>query len=209
MDIKQIRLRNLRSLIVESGTIAKLARMSETAPAYLSQILNSLPTSTGKPRSVGDKLARKLEQALNKSYGWMDKDHDNADDSTLSLIQQVPLFEQEQAVKQLTRPQAEHHEMIPIPIITSELAYAIRVWDDSMAPKFQIDDIIVVDPKVSPIANDYILCIQHDQPQTLLLRQLKDRDRREFVAINSDYAAHPMTSDDKIVGKIVYRGEIF
>ena len=209
MDIKQIRLRNLRSLIVESGTIANLARMSETAPAYLSQILNSLPTSTGKPRSVGDKLARKLEQALNKSYGWMDKDHDESDDSASAMVQQVPLLNMEQALKQLTRPLPVHHEMVPIPIVTSELAYAIRVWDDSMSPKFLTGDIIVVDPKISPIANDYILGMQHDNPQTLLLRQLKDTNGRQFVASNSNYPIYPVTSDDKIIGKIIYRGEIF
>lgn len=209
MDIKQIRLRNLRSLIAESGTIANLARMSETAPAYLSQILNSLPTSTGKPRSVGDKLARKLEQALHKSYGWMDKDHDNSDDAELSSIQQVPLLDMEQALKHLTRPQLQNSEMIPIPIITSDLAFAIRVWDDSMSPKFQQGDIIVVDPEIAPVTNDFTLCLFSEAPHTLVLRQVRDSNGRMLEAMNTHYPAHPINNTDKIIGKVIYRGEIF
>ena len=98
MDIKQIRLTNLRTLIAEAGTIANLARLSGTAPAYLSQITNGLPTSTGRPRSVGDKLARKLEQALDKPYGWMDTSHSQEDDAS-DHISKVPLIDIGQATQ--------------------------------------------------------------------------------------------------------------
>jgi len=208
MDIKQIRLRNLRSLISESGTIANLARLSETAPAYLSQILNSLPTSTGKPRSVGDKLARKLEQALNKPYGWMDRDHENADDTKLQTIPTVPILDIEQALKHLTRPLVSNADSVPIPIVTSHLAFAMRVWDDSMSPKFHSGDIIFIDPEVTPTANDFVLAVQSDDHEGLVFRHLIDKDGRRLEPINSNYSTHLVTSTDKIVGKIVYRGDI-
>ena len=209
MDIKQIRLRNLRSLIAMSGTIANLARMSETAPAYLSQILNSLPTSTGKPRSLGDKLARKLEQALNKPYGWMDKDHKNPDEENFQPIPQVPLLNMEQALKQLSRPLSDNTETVPLPMLTSHRAYAMRVWDDSMAPKFQPGDIIVVDPEVSPTSSDFVLARQSDNSQTLVFRKLIDNNGRRLEPINSGYSTHRLSNEDKIVGKVIYRGEVF
>ena len=209
MDIKQIRLSNLRTLISESGTIANLARLSETAPAYLSQILNSLPTSTGKPRSVGDKLARKLEQALNKSYGWMDKDHESPDTAHLQVVQHVPLLDMEQVLKHLSRPHRYQGEMIPVPIETSHLAFAIRMWDESMSPKFQVGDIIVIDPEVAPVANDFVFCVPGDNHDTPLLRLMQDTDGRQLVAINPGFTSHRLNSTDKIVGKLVYHGEIF
>jgi len=209
MDIKQIRLCNLRSLIAESGTIAKLARLSETAPAYLSQILNSLPTSTGKPRSVGDKLARKLEQALNKPYGWMDKDHLTSGDTEQQVIPQVPVLNMEQALSHLARPLTSSSEMVPLPIVCSQLAFGMHVWDSSMAAKFQEGDVIVVDPEIAPTANDFVLAILDDNAGLLVLRQLVDINGRQLVASDPNIDSHPVSSHDKIIGKVIYRGEIF
>lgn len=77
MDIKQIRLKNLRALFTEMGSIANVARASGTAEAYLSQISNGVPLPSGRPRGVGDALARKLEVGCSKPRGWMDASHDS------------------------------------------------------------------------------------------------------------------------------------
>ena len=203
MDIKQIRLQNLRSIILETGTIAKLARLSETAPAYLSQILNSLPTSTGKPRSVGDKLARKLELAVNKPYGWMDKDHSDAANQQTFL--QVPMLDLKQTKMHLDHQPHHSKEFIPIPMLASERAFAIRLVDDSMSPKFQPGDIIVIEPESSPQVSDFVLAYISG---VWLFRQLSD-DGLQLLALNSLYAPVKLTGQNNIVGKIIYRGEIF
>ncbi|XZG69259.1 S24 family peptidase [Chitinibacteraceae bacterium HSL-7] len=70
MDVKTIRLENLRALITQAGGNAALAERVETAPAYISQIL-----STKHPATVGDKLARKIEDRLELGHGWMDHQH--------------------------------------------------------------------------------------------------------------------------------------
>ncbi|MGR2663657.1 hypothetical protein ACUXVY_18895 [Chromobacterium haemolyticum] len=75
MKIEDVRLENLRVLVVERSTIAAVAQVSDTSPAYLSQILNRVPSRTGKPRDVGTDLARKLEQGCGKPAGWMDHPH--------------------------------------------------------------------------------------------------------------------------------------
>jgi hypothetical protein len=76
MDNKQIRLENLKILVTENRTIAAVAKLADTAEAYLSQILNSVPLPSGKTRGVGDELARKLESGCGKPVGWMDQRHD-------------------------------------------------------------------------------------------------------------------------------------
>lgn len=70
MDIKEIRRANLRLLIVEFGTQAKLAVASGTEAAYISQIL-----SDKTKREIGDDLARRLEKASKKPHGWLDHSH--------------------------------------------------------------------------------------------------------------------------------------
>lgn len=75
---KELRIQNLRRLVLEFKTADAVAQRAATAPMYLSQILNGVPSSTGKPRGVGDALARRLEQGCAKPVGWLDKEHDLA-----------------------------------------------------------------------------------------------------------------------------------
>lgn len=72
---KELRVKNLRQLVEEFKTADAVAQRAQTAPMYLSQILNGVPSSTGKPRGVGDALARRLEAGCGKPIGWLDKDH--------------------------------------------------------------------------------------------------------------------------------------
>jgi hypothetical protein len=72
---KELRVENLRALVREFRTADAVAQRAGTAPMYLSQILNGALSSTGRPRGVGDALARKLEQGCGKDVGWMDRAH--------------------------------------------------------------------------------------------------------------------------------------
>lgn len=78
MNNKDIRRQNLEALIKESGSIVALANKTETAPAYLSQLLNQAPSGNKSPRGMGDKTARKLEDRCGKPSGWMDNLHDES-----------------------------------------------------------------------------------------------------------------------------------
>ena len=72
----EIRRENLKLAIRRVGTAAKLAELSGTVPAYLSQIKNSTPDSkSGTRKMMGDDIARRIELALNEVVGWMDQDH--------------------------------------------------------------------------------------------------------------------------------------
>jgi len=73
--ISEIRRANLLTLIDRAGTIADLNESIglDRTDATLSQIKNRSPHSrTGKPRSMGDDLARKIEARLGLPAGWMD-----------------------------------------------------------------------------------------------------------------------------------------
>lgn len=73
MTVEDNRLENLKLLIKEFGSAAEVARLSGTAASYLSQIINRVPSRTGKPRDIGAELARKLENGCGKFKGWMDE----------------------------------------------------------------------------------------------------------------------------------------
>jgi hypothetical protein len=73
--IDETRRLRLQLLIQEHGTIAELnaAMGMDRTDATFSQIRNQAVHSTsGKPRAMGDDLARKIEVVLGKPRGWMD-----------------------------------------------------------------------------------------------------------------------------------------
>lgn len=81
--IDEIRRLNLIEAIARLGTATALAERAGLSPAYLSQIKNRQPESkTGKPKSMGDEAARKIETALGETRGWMDVDHSAAHTKT-------------------------------------------------------------------------------------------------------------------------------
>jgi hypothetical protein len=88
VDIKEIRLKNLRLLIAEVGTAAELSRRAKTDPAYLSQIL-----STKIKRGLGDELARRLERATGKPHGYMDH---------LNIAEEIGVYKKEKGVSAIS-----------------------------------------------------------------------------------------------------------
>lgn len=72
----EIRRNNLLIAIHRVGSATALSERAGVSAAYLSQIKNQQPESkTGKPKTMGDGVARKIEAAINEPAGWMDNDH--------------------------------------------------------------------------------------------------------------------------------------
>lgn len=77
--IDEIRRDNLAIAVARFGGANKLAEAANVSAAYLSQVKNSQPASgSGKPKKLGDDVARKIEDALGERTGWMDTDHSEA-----------------------------------------------------------------------------------------------------------------------------------
>lgn len=76
----EIRRENLNILIERYGSIANLNDQlgRNRKDATLSQIRKgSVHSGTGRPRVMGDTMAREIEAKLSLGYGWMDADHAN------------------------------------------------------------------------------------------------------------------------------------
>jgi len=83
MKISDIRHENLERLIEEFGTQDEVANLGTTSPVYISQIRNkALDSKTGRPREMGNIVARKLETGCKKPVGWMDVQHGTANISS-------------------------------------------------------------------------------------------------------------------------------
>jgi hypothetical protein len=87
VKINEVRLHNLRLLLQRCehelgkprGAMALLARRTGVPQPLLSQILAGRSNAAdGTPRTIGDKVARMLEQGMMRADGWMDVDHSEA-----------------------------------------------------------------------------------------------------------------------------------
>lgn len=80
-QIREFRRKNLARLVEEKGggqTGVKLvAELAHCNYEYLNQILRETVRHEGaKPRAMADGMAARIEAALGKPEGWMDRDHD-------------------------------------------------------------------------------------------------------------------------------------
>ncbi|AGI32291.2 TPA: helix-turn-helix transcriptional regulator [Mannheimia haemolytica] len=73
--LKEIRYDNLLRLIDEAKSTSDLANRTGIAVSYLLQIKNKNAIQNGKPKGIGDKIAAKLEDGMNKPRGWLDQIH--------------------------------------------------------------------------------------------------------------------------------------
>lgn len=105
--IGEIRRDNLLLLLEEHKTLANLNEniKLERTDATLSQIKNRNMTSRGKPKAMGNQLARRIEVELKLGLGWMDSDH--GDDGfrherishAVTAMESMPDLQFDQAIK--------------------------------------------------------------------------------------------------------------
>lgn len=102
--IAEIRHDNLLALVAEVGSQAEIARRCDLSDVYISQIIKKHPDQkTGRPRQLGDGMARKLEAGCEKPLGWMDNLHTYASSTAvatvLAVMEQMPVWQQLQTMR--------------------------------------------------------------------------------------------------------------
>ena len=75
MNAFELRLKNLEVLVKEFGGLQQVADRGGTSYDNLWQIVRGIKLPSGKPRGIGNSLARKLEDGCGKLPGWMDWDN--------------------------------------------------------------------------------------------------------------------------------------
>lgn len=68
--IQRIRRENARALMSQLGGPSALAQRLDRDPSYISQILGA-----SHSKAIGDRMARHIEECLNKPEGWLDEPH--------------------------------------------------------------------------------------------------------------------------------------
>lgn len=222
---EQVRLQNLKLLIAEAGSAAKLARLVGTNSSYISQVRHQMPTKKGTPRGLGDDLAEKLERGMAKPEGWMDEAHEDSQEQPVAskevnahdgpgIRSLHPLISWVQAgewteISEGYVPQYES-ELLPCPVRCSEETFVLRVQGVSMEPKFHEGDLIFVDPDAAPVHGKYVV-VQLDESNEATFKQLiVEGDRQYLKALNPDWPNRiiEVNATATICGVVVFKGEV-
>ena len=194
--VDEIRRENLAILIAEAGSQTALSQKTGKAPAQISQWLNaSVKSGSGKPRVMGNAMARQMEAVLGKPTGWMDQQ--NTQDAQLVNIEpgpdtrgKVPLISWVQAGVwcHASEPLAayEVERWMDCPRSHSDQTFALRVRGDSMTAShgrtFPEGCYIFVDgAKRSPVNGECVVaCLPHSDDTTF--KVFKHEDGRQWLA---------------------------
>lgn len=219
MDIKQIRKLHLCKAVDAYGTIKALADATGADASHLSQ-LNS------GHRNIGDKFARKMEDALGLEYGAWDQppkerheigERPEAYKNTtpaeikgwIPLISYVQAGQWTEAIDLYAPGYAEH--VLPTTAPHSLHTFALQVEGASMTLPAGVEGrsfphgmIIYVDPEKEALPGDYVVARYNGDDRVTFKRLMTEEGRPILVPLNPDRQNYPIIRDEfEVIGKVI------
>ncbi|MBZ7547909.1 LexA family transcriptional repressor [Klebsiella oxytoca] len=217
MENKEIRKANLEALYeqrhTDSGmTKAQFAELIETSPAAFSQLLGVNPN-----RNIGDKLARKIETALNLPFGWMDVLHPTESDGNVKYrgINETkgsyPVISWISAGQWMEAVEPYHRRAIDrwydTTIVCSEDSFWLDVKGDSMTSPAGLSipegAAILVDPEVEPINGKLVVAKLDGENEATFKKLVIDAGRKFLKPLNPQYPMLEVNGNCRIIGVVV------
>jgi SOS-response transcriptional repressor LexA len=133
---------------------------------------------------------------------------DQAQHSAAGLVRKIPLVDWHQLSRICTNtsfPDVIHAEATLDTIdIAGKRTFALKVQDDSMETMFSEGEIIFVDPDSEWGPGDYVIANHANGEAITLLRQLQAKGNQSILhPLNRKYIDLPLTTQDKVCGKVV------
>lgn len=200
--ISEIRRERLEELISKFSSVRAFADFIEKSPAQVSQWRNaSIDSKSGKPRGMGDSIARELEKKFEKSKGWMDSSH--SDFQRDFVFQDVEEYSNAINLPLLNITASmgngdNNHDEVVVDVLRVKKSWVDKTFSnissvnnlsfihaigDSMMPTFNDGDILLVDSGVKDVTSDSVYVLEaHDR---LFIKRVRRRIDGAFE-ISSD-----------------------
>lgn len=211
MSINDVRRANLARLLAErfEGNKAALARALERPAPQIHRVLAE--PGTADSRAIGEKLARKIEQALALPVGWLDiesvsssldenaTDEPNLSKPTKTGWRRVPVrgtasLGDDGYWAELEYPAGHGDGYIEWPTQDPD-AYAIRCRGDSMRPRLKNNEFVIIEPNTAPQPGDEVLIRARDG-RVMVKELVSVRDNVvRLLSVNETYGAISIALD--------------
>ena len=156
----------------------------------------------------GENLLR-LAEALGCAPAFLiDGDGPVFSESAYGGLHQIPLLFQRDVAQWLTDDSSVRHELLMHnDMALSQQSFAFRVEEQAMMPAIVRDDVVIIDPRVSPRPGDSVLALQQ---QIALIRTWRQRSSEggvtqfELAPININFPElHSSRENLELIGTVV------
>lgn len=193
MDIVETRRENLRRWVATNGTPAK-------ERSFFSQLQ--------KDASFGERVARRLEQQYKMGAGYLDRpigpgvsQAPGVFDENVSRVpmgtRPIPVISSVQAgaLRDMDAPYEPGDGYAVVytdDMALSRWTFSLEVEGESMMPRFQPGDLLIVDPELSPNPGNFVVARNGTNQATFKKYRPRGIDERgnmifELVPLNEDY----------------------
>lgn len=150
-QMQEVRRSNLTKLVGSFGSIASFARRVNKSPSQIGDMLQGR-------KSFGHKIAAQIETALNLQEGALSTQSESFEYIPLSDLsdRRIPVVSYVQAGS-LNMCDEMHDETVTVPSSAPKNAFAMRIKGESMKPRLQEGDLILIDPDRSPTPGDIVV----------------------------------------------------
>lgn len=216
MDSKTIRYKNTRLLVDLVGGVSNFAEKIGKGQSQTSQFAGTNPI-----KGIGNKVAREIEDAFEKSHGWLDILHDSPSSSQFNQNISKPLQLTGRLIPVISWVQAgswtsvesvptgtQFEEWLPPNPKCGKNGYGLEVVGESMLPDFRPDDKIYVNPDFQPDelkTGDLVIISCDDDSEATFKKLIVESGNMYLQPLNPDWPEKTIALDDgcKLVGKVV------
>lgn len=87
--------------------------------------------------------------------------------------------------------------------ITNKNVFGISIETDTLAPAFQNNSIVIIDPELLPKESDYVLCCLGDDPNPVFRQLFMDGSQHFFKPINPGFGEMKFYETFTILGIVI------
>lgn len=164
----------------------------------------------GTQRSLKDKAFLSICRALKCRGEWLAYGSGPIEDAdfVMAIERRVPEISWDKAISWLGSHSVDGSNSHIAPVPCSDMSFALRINGESMLPKFEVNDLIFVDPEITqPVNGKYVVTAMASGSEATL-KQVQIIDSRVMLRlINPDYPPElkyiSMFNDIKIIGTVV------
>lgn len=216
-DIKHTRRANLRLLLEKKFKGDRKALAEALGIGQLNFLSRLLSEREQTSKSIGHKLARRIEQAAGKTPNWLDTDHNRTAAREPAVdynaARQVPILDWSDVSGWIRAnnqgSESERWTTVPCPVGCGSSTFALRVRGASMEPRFRENDLIFCDPEHEPRSGSFVIVHKAGEDEPLFRQLVIEGQRRYLKAANPQWPEpiEPLTHADVICGTVIFHGE--
>lgn len=167
---------------------------------------------TRSPRNIGSIAIALITTPEYLQFGILVGSESNVNECRLPVLKNnLPLIDWVQAGAWTHKLKEFDMKFFQCPVDCSENSFVLEVKGISMEPLFKEGDHIFIDPDANYRNKDYVVAVLGESEQVTFKQLIIEDNKKYLKSVNPDWLEKFIEINDncKIIGKLIYKGEVF